>query len=538
MFTTRPAWTNFISRPCKFLARSSLCRTLNSFNGGNHSGLAAESKKFSRIVTTMAAETSKAKPFSEIPLHGGHWTRGVFDIFFRFGGVHTSVFHITENMIRKHGPICRQNGPFGCEVFLGDPTGIRTLFEMEPKYPQRFKAELLDAFYAREIKDPGIFFLNGKKWHKHKMLLAKKMLRPPQINAYIPRIDAIAADAIQLIKRERNVHNHARPYEVDDISMELFKWSFETVADFIFDHRFNSLSENPPPQSIDFIKAIGNFLDNAFQASFFPQRMYDFIKTRPYKLFNKNLLKMYNFTEMLIEEKLQDFFQKENHLNSKESSHGLIPFLLSSKDFAEDEIVSSIVDTLFAGVDTTSSTMQWMLYLLAKHPDVQEELKDEIARKLPVGTPFEQDILHSMQLTKCTIKETLRLYPVFFRTSRLLSADAVICGYEVPAGTQIHMMNHAMARREDLFEKADSFIPHRWLRDDNGLNLDPYASLPFGYGVRMCLGRRLAELEMQILLVKILQNFNLKISTDHVVTKYLRGLTIPNKPIRVQFHNI
>eukprot|EP00794_Sanderia_malayensis_P010280 gene10280-11337_t len=538
MFTTRPTGIVFIPRSCTFLARSSSCRTLNSFNDGNHNGLAEERNKFSRNVTTMAAETSKAKPFSDIPLHGGHWLRSIFNIFFRFGGVHTSFFKIHENMLRKYGSISRHNGPLGCEVFLGDPAGVRTVFSMEPKYPHRFKAVLFDAFYAREIKDPGVFFLNGEKWHKHKMLLAKKMLRPPQINSYIPRIDAIAADAIQLIKRERNMHNHARPYEVDDISMELFKWSFETVTDFIFDQRFHSLSENPPPQSIDFIKAIGEFLDNALQASLFPLRMYDFIKTRPYKLFNKNFLKMYNFTEMLIEEKLQDFFQKENHLNSKESSHGLIPFLLSSKDFAADEIVSSVVDTLFAGVDTTSNTMQWMLYLLAKNPDVQEELKDEIARKVPVGTPLEEDILHSMPLTRCTIKETLRLYPVLFVTSRLLSADAVICGYEVPAGTQINIMNHAMARREDLFEKADSFIPHRWLRDDNGLNLDPYGSLPFGFGVRMCLGRRLAELEMQILLVKILQNFHLKISPDHVVTKYLRGTTIPNKPIRVQFHNV
>ena len=75
-----------------------------------------------------------------------------------------------------------------------------------------------------------------------------------------------------------------------------------------------------------------------------------------------------------------------------------------------------------------------------------------------------------------------------------------------------------------------------WLRDDSGdLPVDAFASLPFGFGVRMCLGRRLAELELQILLIKILLKFDLRLPEGHVVEPYIRGTTIPDKPIRVKF---
>ena len=92
-----------------------------------------------------------------------------------------------------------------------------------------------------------------------------------------------------------------------------------------------------------------------------------------------------------------------------------------------------------------------------------------------------------------------------------------------------------MGRREDLFPQADSFIPERWLRENNRPHANAFASIPFGFGVRMCLGRRLAELELQILLIKILQNFKLEIPPQHVVKQRLRGTNIPDKPVRVKF---
>ena len=121
-------------------------------------------------------------------------------------------------------------------------------------------------------------------------------------------------------------------------------------------------------------------------------------------------------------------------------------------------------------------------------------------------------------------------------TGRVLPTDIVLSGYHIPANTSMMFLNHSMGRSEELFEDALAFKPERWLRDDAGdLPVDAFASLPFGFGVRMCLGRRLAELELQILLSKILLKFNLELPPGHVVENHFRGTNIPDKQIRVKF---
>ncbi len=420
-------------------------------------------------------------------------------------------------------------------MFLGSPDGVRAILNSESKYPTRFHLPLLNEFYARENKEPGVFFMNGEKWRKHKMLLSKKMLRPPQINAYIPRIDAIATEMVDLIKRARNSDKNERYMEVDDINMELFKWSFETVTNFLFDRHFHALSKKPPEKSIEYVKNVRNFLENFFEASFIPAKFNQYIQIKAFKEFHRSFLSLYDFAEELIEERLNDLKCNQDNPDY-ESESGLIPFLLASNQIASDEISSSIVDTLFAGIDSTSNTMQWMIYHVAENTDIQQAIRDEISHIRP-GAPVQESSLQKVPLLQAAIKETLRLYPVIMQTPRVLHEDTVISGYHVPKGTCVFIMNYGIGRREDLFPNADSFMPERWLRKDNRLEVDAFSSIPFGFGVRMCVGRRLAELELKILLIKILQNFRLEVPRNHTVRPYLRGTNVPEKPIRVKFYD-
>eukprot|EP00795_Rhopilema_esculentum_P015013 gene15013-6172_t len=416
-------------------------------------------------------------------------------------------------------------------VWLFDPEDVATVFRADSKYPRRFDVPLIDNFYARRSKEPGVFFLNGEKWHKHKSLMSKKMLRPLEVNQYIPRINCIASEMVERISKVRD----SNTFEVDEIDMELFKWSFETVADFLFDRRFYALSDSPPERATNFIKAVGRFLDSISVASFTPPRFYKYYKTKAFKDFDHNFMLLYKFAEELIEEKLSDIAKRRERGEDIDTRNELIPFLLSSDRISEDEVGSSIVDTLFAGVDTTSNTMQWMLYLIAKNPHAQSRIREEISRVLPQGQEPTAESLQQLSLVKAAVKETLRLYPVLILTSRVLEHDVVLSGYHVPANTKLTFMHHAMGRSEDYFENAKEFVPERWLRMESATKHSAYASIPFGHGVRMCLGRRLAELELQILLIKILNRYTLEIPPGHVVDNYFRGVNIPDKPIRVKF---
>ena len=155
---------------------------------------------------------------------------------------------------------------------------------------------------------------------------------------------------------------------------------------------------------------------------------------------------------------------------------------------------------------------------------------------LPRGEHASAQSLAKMPYLKAWIRETLRLYPVLNSIPRVLSKDLVLNGYKVPDGSHVTMMFYAMSRNESLFRDANVFKPERWLRDcGTNENLNAFASLPFAFGTRMCVGRRLAETELY-LLCRIVQEFRVQSAGVKDVEPAMRGnINKPERAFRVKF---
>ena len=141
---------------------------------------------------------------------------------------------------------------------------------------------------------------------------------------------------------------------------------------------------------------------------------------------------------------------------------------------------------------------------------------------------------------KAWLRETLRLDPVLSAIPRRPKEDIILLYYHIPGGTaQVEFLVHQMGRDESIFEDAEAFKPERWLRNkDTALieSAEAFASLPFGFGTRMCLGRRIAELELHLLMARIVQQFDISYPPEaENVEPFMRGVTIPDRPVRVQF---
>lgn len=98
------------------------------------------------------------------------------------------------------------------------------------------------------------------------------------------------------------------------------------------------------------------------------------------------------------------------------------------------------------------------------------------------------------------------MYSTVIGNGRTLQEDTVICGYNIPKGIQVVFPTIVTGTMEEYCTNANTFKPERWLKMNqggSGEQIHPFASLPYGYGARMCLGRRFADLEMQILLAKV-----------------------------------
>ena len=218
---------------------------------------------------------------------------------------------------------------------------------------------------------------------------------------------------------------------------------------------------------------------------------------------------------------------------------GFFEFLLASGMLTKDDLLASVTDVLFAGVYTTSNTMQWVLYMLAKNPEKQKILRREVLSVVGNSTFATPETLARMPYLKAWLRETLRLYPVLSAIPRR-PKDIILGGYHIPGGTaQVEFLVHQMGRDESIFEDAEAFKPERWLRNKDITlieSAEAFASLPFGFGTRMCLGRRIAELELHLLMARIVQQFDISYQPEvENVDPFMRGVTIPGRPVRVQF---
>lgn len=120
-------------------------------------------------------------------------------------------------------------------------------------------------------------------------------------------------------------------------------------------------------------------------------------------------------------------------------------------------------------------------------------------------TPFNAEKLKSLPYLRGCVKEAIRLYPVANGNFRATGADIVLKGYQVPHGTDMSM-GHILSHYDDnVFPESEKFIPERWLKacEHSGFpsakTAHPFAYLPFGFGSRTCIGKRFAQLEIELL---------------------------------------
>ncbi|KAG8221874.1 hypothetical protein J437_LFUL003250 [Ladona fulva] len=188
-----------------------------------------------------------------------------------------------------------------------------------------------------------------------------------------------------------------------------------------------------------------------------------------------------------------------------------------TEDINEASVLA--VDMFLVGVDSTSVAVTSTLYQLSQNLDKQEALYEELKQVLPSpDTPVTNDHLDRLPYLKAVIKEAMRLKPVVIGNGRLITRDTVISGYQIPRGKQVVFPHYVISNLEEHFPQAHRFLPERWLKvsqDERGcpwLNqkVHPFVSLPFGFGRRMCVGRRFADLEMQVLLAKMIRTFRVE----------------------------
>ena len=174
------------------------------------------------------------------------------------------------------------------------------------------------------------------------------------------------------------------------------------------------------------------------------------------------------------------------------------------------------------------------LYHLAANPVKQEILYKEIVSILGKDGEVTESKLNQLRYLKASMRESMRLFSAVLGLGRRTQVDMTLSGYFIPKGTWVITYYNNFHRDPSHFPNPEEFLPERWLRDcPMHQKAHPFAYIPFAHGPRMCIGRRFAELEMLILVIKVLQKFRLEY--HHEPIGYETGFTAkPNKHVNLK----
>ncbi|KAG1697322.1 hypothetical protein DVH05_016605 [Phytophthora capsici] len=399
-----------------------------------------------------------------------------------------------------------------------------------------------DQFYDMlvDVAGPNVVIIEGERWKYQRKVLVSlfsaRVLREhmmPIVQKHTQVLLGIFEDAAV----------QQRPFEINKL---LHRFTLDSFAEIGFGSKLGSLQSG---QEHPFGKALDDALHIAAARRMVP----------------KWLWKIKRWLNVGSERKLRESVEVMDALVM-----GVISTAVKHHEYEEErtgrDIVSIILDrmradgqavelsevrsiallALIAGRDTTANAVCWVLHMLHEHPHVEEKLRAELLQKLPKLLTFEYvpslEELQDIPYLDAVINENLRLLLIFPYTSRQCIRDTVFGdGTFIPAGSVLGLPHYVMARLKSVWgENAAEFVPERFLDPHTGdvLELPVAASAAFGAGPRICVGRRLATMEMKLLIACIVGRYHLEELPGQTV-RYKLALSLTMKdPLMVRVQRV
>uniref|UniRef100_A0A8C0BV18 Cytochrome P450 family 27 subfamily C member 1 n=1 Tax=Buteo japonicus TaxID=224669 RepID=A0A8C0BV18_9AVES len=456
-------------------------------------------------------QLGRVKSLQEMP--GPNTLYNLYEFFWKdgFGRIH----EIQQKHTQEYGKIFKSH--FGPQfvVSIADRDMVAQVLRAEGRAPQRANMESWQEYRDLRGRATGLISAEGEQWLKMRSVLRQKILKPKDVAVYSEGVNEVITDLIKRIHTLRSQEDDGET--VTNVNNLFFKYSMEGVATILYECRLGCLENNVPQQTVEYIEAL-ELMFSMFKTTMYAGAIPKWLRPlipKPWREFCKSWDGLFKFSQIHVDNKLKAIQSRLDQ--GEEVNGGLLTYLLVSKELTLEEIYANMTEMLLAGVDTTSFTLSWATYLLAKHPEIQQRVHEEIVNKLGKDqVPLAHDV------------PKLPLIRAFLSPH--------VLNINIFPQTQLALCHYATSYSEENFSMANEFRPERWLRKDNLDRVDNFGSIPFGYGIRSCIGKRIAELEIHLALIQLLQNFEIKISpkTKPVHAK-THGLLTPGNSINVRF---
>jgi cytochrome P450 len=186
----------------------------------------------------------------------------------------------------------------------------------------------------------------------------------------------------------------------------------------------------------------------------------------------------------------------------------------SGTGFTDTELRDQLMHMLFGGHDTSSSTLAFLLYELARHPDVLSRVLAEQDAVLGGRAPTVEQLMNELPQLRMAVEETLRLYPPVWFGPRLAVKEFEFAGHRIPAGTHIIHSSWVTHHLPEVFPDPEAFVPERFTPEARR-SIPRGGYTPFGGGQRICIGKRFGQLVVEAVATTLLQRFRVELRSGY-----------------------
>ncbi|XP_029316058.1 LOW QUALITY PROTEIN: cytochrome P450 27C1 [Cottoperca gobio] len=530
-FTTA-CWKNFqgdrLNKQLFFI-----CRALHKSAASDALGISAareETMPESMISPANVGEKPRIMTLKEMP--GPSTLSNLIEFFWKDG--FSRIHEIQMEHTKKFGKIFKSRFGPQLVVSVAHRDLVAEVLRAEGVAPQRANMESWKEYRDIRGRSTGLISAEGEDWLKMRSVLRQLIMRPRDVAVFSDDVNQVVDDLIKrvLILRSQE-SDRATVLNVNDL---FFKYAMEGVAAILYESRLGCLENQIPLETQDYISAL-HLMFSSFKTTMYAGAIPKWLRPlipKPWEEFCLSWDGLFKFSRIHVDKRLSEI--KAQLQRGEEVKGGLLTHMLITKEMSREEIYANLTEMLLAGVDTTSFTLSWASYLLARHPHIQQQIFTEVTKTLEPGAVATADDISRLPLIRGLVKETLRLFPVLPGNGRITQDDLVVGGYFIPKGTQLALCHYSTSFDEENFPDSLDFQPARWIRKDSTDRVDNFGSIPFGYGIRSCIGKRIAELEMHLALTRLIQRFHIGVSplTPDVKSK-THGLLCPAGPIHLQF---
>ena len=354
-----------------------------------------------------------------------------------------------------------------------------------------------------ELGARGLFTAEGEDWRTQRKLVMRAFA-PEVVRNFFPVLSAMTE------RLRKRWHTAVRAGHEVNLLRDLKAFALDITVSLAMGQDINTLEhdDNPLQRDIDLIfRRVGGRITS-------PVQYWHYIRLASDREADAAAERVSQAVKGFIEQ-TRKRMEEQPHLRDKPTN--MLEALVAARDepdsgFTDKDVIGNAITIVFAGEDTTSNTTAWLLYLIARHPEVAARLQaevDAVAGSDPVLQQF--SLLDALPYADAATSEAIRLKPVIPIQTMETNQEMQIGDVLVPQGTLVMALFRQSSRMTCHFTDPDMFIPERWLDggsvDTNGIGGQVF---PFGGGPRFCPGRYLALAEIKMIVSMLIRNFTME----------------------------